>query len=194
MTSIQKTTQRKVYTYETDGKYDFIEYKAGEVFENDSVRIIRCSATISGNPKESKYELTESQRNNPIGEWASYKVSKLYDNSLNICSGVQTDKDYPISTRESGWYFQNVTYGRYFGINIPNDIRSIYISDLNVNQYDQYLVIDGRRIEFTQYYPECENKFSTEDITNGIRYIHECIVKFMGRRFYSSCIMDVTQR
>ena len=82
----------------------------------------------------------------------------------------------------------------------PASIRPIFSSYVDVNQYDQYLVIDGKRIEFTQYYPERENKVSSENIaeTNNIgrgkRYIHECIVKFMGRNFYASCIMDVYQR
>lgn len=183
-----------IYTYSKMGVTDSIVYKAGEVFENDSIRIIHCSATISGHPKDSKIEQFESDRNNPIGEWDSYLVSKLYDSSLNIDSDIPSQNSYPTSTRETGWYFQNVTYGRYLYIYLPSDTRGIFVSDLNVNQYDQYLVIDGKRIEFTQYYPECEHKFSTEDIPDGIKYIHECIVKFMGRNFYSSCVMEVTQR
>ena len=183
-----------IYTYSKMGLTDSIVYKAGEVFENDSIRTIHCSATISGNPKDSKTEPFESDRNNPIGEWDSYLVSKLYDNSFSIDEDIPSQHSYPTSTRETGWYFQNVTYDRCLYIYIPNDIRTIFHSTLNVNQYDQYLVIDGKRIEFTQYYPECEHKFSTEDIPNGIKYIHECIVKFMGRNFYSSCVMEVTQR
>lgn len=183
-----------IFTYSKMGVTDSIVYKAGEVFENDSIRIIHCSATISGHPKDSKTALSESDRNNPIGEWDSYLVSKLYETSLNIGSDIPSQNSYPTSTRETGWYFQNVTYSRYFDIYIPNDIRSIFTSDLNVNQYDQYLVIDGKRIEFTQYYPECEHKFSTEDITDGMKFIHECIVKFMGRNFYSSNVMEITQR
>ena len=177
-----------------DGLTDSIVYKAGEVFENDSIRIIHCSATISGHPKDSKTKQFESDRNNPIGEWDSYLVSKLYDNSLNIDSDIPSQNSYPTSARETGWYFQNVTYSRYLYIYLPNDIRAIFISDLNVNQYDQYLVIDGKRIEFTQYYPECDHKFSTEDIPDGMKFIHECIVKFMGRNFYSSNVMEITQR
>lgn len=183
-----------IYTYSKMGVTDSIVYKAGEVFENDSIRIIHCSATISGHPKDSKTDQFESDRNNPIGEWDSYLVSKLYENSLNIGSDIPSQNSYPTSTRETGWYFQNVTYDRCLYINIPNDIRTIFHSTLNVNQYDQYLVIDGKRIEFTQYYPECEHKFSTEDITDGMKFIHECIVKFMGRNFYSSNVMEITQR
>lgn len=177
-----------------DGLKDSIIYKAGEVFENDSIKIVHCSATISGHPKDSKTKQFESDRNNPIGEWDYYLVSKLYDSSLNIASDIPSQNSYPTSARETGWYFQNVTYSRYLYIYLPNDIRVIFISDLNVNQYDQYLVIDGKRIEFTLYYPECEHKFSTEDIPDGMKFIHECIVKFMGRNFYSSNVMEITQR
>lgn len=183
-----------IAVYENNGLTDSIVYKAGEVFENDSIRIVHCSATISGHPKDSKTKQFEGDRNNPIGEWDSYLVSKLYDSSLNIGSDIPSQNSYPTSARETGWYFQNVTYGRYLYIYLPNDIRAIFIFDLNVNQYDQYLVIDGKRIEFTQYYPECEHKFSTEDIPDGMKFIHECIVKFMGRNFYSSNVMEVTQR
>ncbi len=183
------------YFYEIENnQQDYIEYKAGDVFENDSVRIIHCSATISGNPADSKTDLLDGERNGVPGDWDSYLVSKLYDSSLNLETDLQVNTQYPSSSRESGWYFQNLTYGSILYIFLPNDMKDIFTSDLNVNQYDQYLSIDGKRIDFTEYYPERENKFSTESISGGIRYTHECIVKFMGRNFYSSCVMDVTQR
>lgn len=183
------------YFYEIENnQQDYIEYKAGDVFENDSVRIIHCSATISGNPADSKTDLLDGERNGVPGDWDSYLVSKLYDSSLNLETDLQVNTQYPSSSRESGWYFQNLTYGSILYIFLPNDMKDIFTSDLNVNQYDQYLSIDGKRIDFTEYYPERENKFSTESISGGVRYTHECIVKFMGRNFYSSCVMDVTQR
>lgn len=177
-----------------DGLTDYIVYTAGEVFENDSIRIIHCSATISGNPSEIQTKIIDGDRNNTPGEWNSYLVSKLYDTSLNIDSDIPSQDSYPTSTRETGWYFQNLTYDNILSIILPSDIREIFISYVDVNQYDQYLVIDGKRIEFTQYYPERENKFSKENIPDGLRFTHECIVKFMGRNFYSSNVMEVTQR
>lgn len=178
---------------------DFITYSRGEIIENDSIRIVKCTAVFGGDPTKSETEVLNGERNNTPGAWDSYVVSKLYDNSINITDDMVVN-NYPPSSRQSGWYFQNLTYDNILQILFPASIRPIFSSYVDVNQYDQYLVIDGKRIEFTQYYPERENKVSSEKIaeTNNIgkgkRYIHECIVKFMGRNFYASCIMDVYQR
>lgn len=177
-----------------DGLTDFITYQAGEVFENDSIRIIHCSATISGAPDEIQTRSTDGDRNNVPGKWDSYITSKLYDSSFDIDHDIPSNGTYSSSTRQSGWYFQNLTYDNILSVILPADIREIFISYVNVNQYDQYLVIDGRRIEFTNYYPKRENKFSKKYITGGVQFVHECKVEFMGRNFYSSCIMDITQR
>ena len=184
-----------VFEYDIDdGATDFITYQAGEVLENDSIRIVHCSATISGNPLEIQTRMMDGDRNNTPGEWDSYITSKLYDSSLDIAKNIPSNGTYPSSIRQSGWYFQNLTYDNILSIILPNDIREIFISYVDVNQYDQYLVIDGRRIEFTDYYPERENTFSKENITGGVKFTHECIVKFMGRNFYSSNVMEITQR
>lgn len=184
-----------VFEYDIDdGATDFITYQAGEVLENDSIRIVHCSATISGNPLEIQTRMMDGDRNNTPGEWDSYITSKLYDSSLDIAKNIPSNGTYPSSIRQSGWYFQNLTYDNILSIILPNDIREIFISYVDVNQYDQYLVIDGRRIEFTDYYPERENTFSKENITGGVKFTHKCIVKFMGRNFYSSSVMEITQR
>lgn len=184
-----------VFEYDIDdGATDFITYQAGEVLENDSIRIVHCSATISGNPLEIQTRMMDGDRNNTPGEWDSYITSKLYDSSLDIAKNIPSNGTYPSSTRQSGWYFQNLTYDNILSIILPNDIREIFISYVDVNQYDQYLVIDGRRIEFTDYYPKRENNFSKENIIGGVKFTHECIVKFMGRNFYSSNVMEITQR
>lgn len=184
-----------VFEYDIDdGATDFITYQAGEVLENDSIRIVHCSATISGNPLEIQTRMMDGDRNNTPGKWDSYITSKLYDSSLDIAKNIPSNGTYPSSIRQSGWYFQNLTYDNILSIILPNDIREIFISYVDVNQYDQYLVIDGRRIEFTDYYPERENTFSKENITGGVKFTHKCIVKFMGRNFYSSSVMEITQR
>ena len=184
-----------IFEYDlNDGVTDFITYQSGEVFENDSIRIIHCSATISGNPKEIQTRMIDGDRNNTPEDWDSYITSKLYDSSLDIAKDIPSNGIYSASTRQSGWYFQNLTYDNILSIILPNDIREIFISYVDVNQYDQYLVIDGRRIEFTDYYPKRENNFSKENIIGGVKFTHECIVKFMGRNFYSSNVMEITQR
>ena len=105
-----------------------------------------------------------------------------------------------MSLKAPGWYFQNLTYDNILQILLPDGVKPIFSSYVDVNQYDQYLSIDNKRIDFTKYYPNRENKYATEDLpatdSHGIgkRYIHECIVNFLGRNFYSSSIMDVYQR
>ena len=180
-----------------NGYKDSITYSRGEIFENDSIRIVHCSAIISANPTESETDIFDGNRNNIPEEWNNYVVSKLYDTSVNITQKVVDG--LPLSLKAPGWYFQNLTYDNILQILLPDGVKPIFSSYVDVNQYDQYLSIDNKRIDFTKYYPNRENKYATEDLpatdSHGIgkRYIHECIVNFLGRNFYSSSIMDVYQ-
>ena len=40
-----------------NGYKDSITYSRGEIFENDSIRIVHCSAIISANPTESEKDI-----------------------------------------------------------------------------------------------------------------------------------------
>lgn len=197
--------------YYSKGNYDkdSITYKTLDIFETahkdeiihdeDSIRIVHCYAIISSNPQYCTYELWDGPNITLPGAWEDYNDSKYYDASLNL------DKDapfgsYPSSNRQSGWYFDNVSYSTHLTVRIPNDIRSIYRTNINVEHYDQYLVIDGNRIDFTAYYPDRTDKVTTENLPIsdtlgiGVRFKQECIVKYLGRNFYGAAILDVYQR
>ncbi|MBO5251199.1 MAG: hypothetical protein J6B31_04280 [Bacteroidaceae bacterium] len=71
---------------------------------------------------------------------------------------------------------------------------------VDVNQYDQFLYIDGQMVDFTDYYPERIDNVTVEDVAAtstrgaGKKITHECKVKYLGRNFYSAVITNVYQR
>lgn len=70
---------------------------------------------------------------------------------------------------------------------------------MHLRCYDQFLVIDGLRINFLAYLPQREFNWliddlpATEKYSAGKRYTRETRVKFLGRNFYAACTMDVYQ-
>lgn len=185
-------------TYKTLDIFE-IAHKDEIIYDEDSIRIVHCYAIISSNPQYCTYELSDGPNITLPGAWEDYNNSKYYDASLNL------DKDapfgsYPSSNRPSGWYFDNVSYSTHLTVRIPNDIRDVYCTYINVEHYDQYLVIDGNRIDFTAYYPDRTDKVTTENLPIsdtlgiGVRFKQECIVKYLGRNFYGAAILDVYQR
>ena len=66
--------------------------------------------------------------------------------------------------------------------------------NFTIRWYDQYLVIDGRRIDFLQYRPELHYNFTTENVGKSVVHTHECSFEFMGRNFYTKTINTITEQ
>lgn len=87
-----------------------------------------------------------------LGEWDRYRPSNDYrDDSFNLCKDVYCPQDWPEDSRPSGWYYLNFRY-RY-GVAVLPDNGQEYpwaLGGLEVgfDFYDQFLVVDGRRIDF----------------------------------------------
>lgn len=66
--------------------------------------------------------------------------------------------------------------------------------------YDQFLVIDGRRIDFSEYWPEHKFNMEIEDLPAtvnfgvGKQYTREVSISFLGREFYAACVMNIYQK
>ena len=138
---------------------------------------------ISANDSEYNYGVA--------GEWDKYVVSKLYDeNSFISAADAPADKALEHTDLPTGWYFKDIRGNKYYNVNylgpeIYWDGGFIqYWFDYVV--YDQFLVIDGRRIDFLKYRPKFHFKFFEEEVPGGIKHTYECKFNFMERNFYGA--------
>ena len=134
-----------------------------------------------------------------VGQWDKYIVSKLYDpNEFIDASGVPSDVNWPEDGREPGWYFSDIqSLGRHTIDYIGPDgftHKAYYRYDYGILTFDQYLVIDGRRIDFSDYWPTEENNITydvtVEDIAGPAKVTkHKFNFTYLGRNF-SSIVID----
>ena len=138
--------------------------------------------------------VSEKHDTNP-GDWDAYVVSKLYDTSEFISAAeVPSNGGWPSDDRASGWYFgwyfNNCGFHRNIEINYQAETLIEYVSRYAfvIDVYDQFLVIDGRRIDFLKYRPEYHYNLSIENgvVTCDLRFT------FMGRNFYAAFIETFT--
>ena len=192
---------------ESEGEYeldtgDIICFRKGSFVGglNDSI----CVATgIVEVDDPDKFVLREKYHSDPddgksAGMWDYYPVSKLYSNDSYLFISPDknlSDQKYETTDAQSGWYFSGFTdkadtsSGHYNGSG-----RYVYSIFMHVRCYDQFLVIDGRRIDFLQYRPQREFNTVVENLSNGKRFIRETRVKFLGRNFYAACVMEVHKK
>ena len=93
--------------------------------------------------------------------------------------------------RQNGWYFKDCRLAKFFNINYDVIPRVCYYN-IGIAVYDQFLVIDGRRIDFLKYQPEYHFDFSTENTSGGVIHTYECNFEFMGRNFYVAVKNTIT--
>lgn len=136
----------------------------------------------------------EKHDTNP-GDWDAYVVSKLYNPGDFIsAAGVPTNGAWPSDNRESGWYFSNCGFFRDIEINYQAETLIEYVSryTFNIHVYDQFLVIDGRRIDFLEYRPDFHYNLSIENGGGGVIVTCELRFTFMERDFYTAFIETFT--
>lgn len=126
-------------------------------------------------------------------DFDSYRVSIRYDEELSVCHDTPCAKDYPKDSRPSGWYYQNfmyeVIYTNYFifedGVLAQTDLAIMF------DFYDQYLVIDGRRIDFAEKHNLKINHsfvntpFDTDD-KEGFRCVLKLDASYLGKNFHAT--------
>ena len=163
---------------------------------SDQSLIVRSNLQVSNLNALSTEWIREEQ--DPAGNWDEYVVSKLYDsNSFISASNVPTNSNIERDYRPCGWYFSNCGFMRELNLDYQGSLTTYsgvcrYTFTLDI--YDQFLVIDGRRIDFLEYRPDFHFNLLTKDILGGIQHTCECSFEFMGRDFYVAVINDIKEQ
>ena len=164
--------------------------------QNDSVLIMISSAQVTDLSRIAT-QVGEDGYVRNIGEWDNYSISKLYGSGDFIsATDIATTGNWGSCSQQIGWYFSDIGYMREIELGYDDGIGMLYgirSYRMTLRFYDQYLSIDGRRIDFLKYQPEYHFDFSTKNTGGGIVHTFECRFEFMGRNFYTALINTITQ-
>ena len=165
--------------------------------QNDSILIITSTTQVSDLSKIST-QIGEDEYYSIVGEWDSYIPSKLYDaNEFISAAGVPSQGNWDSSNLQPGWYFKDIGYVRTIDLGYDNGGIILYNSRhyrMVLTTYDQFLVIDGRLIDFLEYQPQYNFNLKSENTSEGLVHTFECSFEFMGRNFYTALINTITQQ
>lgn len=159
----------------------YISTKSIELLQSATLKNIRISR--------------DSWSHNP--SYDSYTDSRLYPEYINIPT-EKLNTSYPSDSRPTGWYFAWADYQVWAAVDfyfIPEYMR--YTSTwIGMTIYDQFLVIDGIRIEFKNLlnfkkeYSTSSVPFSTSD-KEGYIFTLEGDYSCYGKKFHSISIDSV---
>lgn len=137
-----------------------------------------------------------SDSSHHIGNWDKYITSNGYsDDSFNLCKGVYCPDDWEEDSRPNGWYFNNFFY--YYQCDeqtsIPNQpgFNIGFNSTFCLMYHDQFLVIDGRRIDFRRLHNlRTDFNFTEQDFSEpgkqGKIFKFEMDATYLGKHFYGA--------
>lgn len=164
--------------------------------EKDSISIV-YSETEVPNLDLLTTDLSDDRYTTSLpGTWEDYLISKLYQNEFVSIDASFCQQSWENCDMATGWYFKDVRYIRsidvnYNGVSLWLDIRRY---NLKPEFYDQYLAIDGKRIDFLKYQPQHTYNFTVEDKGNSRIYKYECWSKFMGKTFYLATVDTIYEK
>ena len=163
---------------------------------NDSVLITYCETEVPNLDLLSTEISDDRYTKSPAGTWEDYFVSKLYEDAFMAVEGSLCQQSWENCDMPTGWYFKDTGYVRsidvdYNGVSVWFDIRRY---KLYLVYFDQYLSIDGKRIDFLEYLPKHSFNFTVEEQGRSRIYKFECTSKFMGRTFYVATIDTIYER
>lgn len=166
---------------------------------NDSILLIHSNAQVA-DPTTVFAKSLSTDTEDDAGNWGDYVVSKLYDDpNLYIpADGVPSNGGWASDSRADGWYFSDCTFQKGIAVKFKAEYDGAMLDwdlcnyQITIAVYDQFLAIDGRRIDFLAYRPEYHFNIFDTPIANGIRQTYECKFNFMGRNFYVAVINDIT--
>lgn len=126
------------------------------------------------------------------GEWENYVVSKLYDDNVNNPEAKAIQDQWEKTSLPTGWYFIDTTHQKR---KLVESSAEGWVAGLTLlaRFYDQFLVIDGKRIDFLAHLPENIWNVFVKEVPEssghgmGIQYTYECKSRFMERNFYIAC-------
>ena len=162
---------------------------------DDQHLVVQCSLQVSDIEALSTEIGDDGQ--DSAGNWNEYVAGKLYDdNSFISASDVPCNQEWGTDNRQQGWYFSDCRFMKRLDLcyqGKQTTYRGMCCYNIKMAVYDQFLVIDGRRIDFLEYRPDFHFNLLTKDIPNGIEHTYECRFEFMGRDFYVAVINAITQ-
>lgn len=185
------------YKYSDD---DIVIFHKGTMngLPNDSIRTMTSIVEVDDlDAIEVREEFNMDPGNGRFpGMWETYVAGKMYDDGIyipvdaNLATHPHDQCNLP-----SGWYFQGFAeQADVTQIFYKNYVTSIYHMTMFIRCYDQFLVIDGVRIDFLDYLPDREFNTVIESTPSGKTITREERVKFLGRNFYAACIMEFRQK
>ena len=164
--------------------------------EKDSISIVYSETEVPNLDLLTTDLSDDRYTTSPPGTWEDYLISKLYQNEFAPIDASFCQQSWENCDMATGWYFKDVRYIRsidvnYNGVSLWLDIRRY---NLKPEFYDQYLAIDGKRIDFLKYQPQHTYNFTVEDKGNSRIYKYECWSKFMGKTFYLATIDTIYEK
>ena len=163
-------------------------YSDQKVVEGDYEHSIKESTVQVPDPLLIREGAVSERHDTQPGDWNAYSISKLYDESSFISAAeIPSNEAWENDDRATGWYFSNCGFSRMVAVDYQGEtlIEGITRYSFIIDVYDQFLVIDGRRIDFLQYRPDFHFDLSIENISNGVLVTCELRFTFMERDFYT---------
>lgn len=171
----------------------------------DSIVIVSYSASVPDLSKvfdvyEYEGDIPEAFYSTPIpGIWDEYQVEKTYENLDISLDGVEVVGADSVSTKPSGWYVYrpDCVYNSF--ICIYNDEFRLLEGEMHISFYDQFLVIDGKMINFLEYRGPMNFSYHKDYITMpngapGFVYTTEFRRRFLEKNFYFSRVDSIYQQ
>ena len=195
MVSLLTTFSARPFDQTIDGKR-YIGDNVLRTIENDSIQVIETKTVVPNVNVLSTRVNLEGYLTGSAGDWDIYIISKLYPSDEFISAkDIPTNGNWQSSMLDDGWYFHDVRYRKVLDlIDQSSYDYQIDYYDMTIVTYDQFLVIDGRRIDFLQYQPEYHFNLKSENTPQGLVHTFECSFEFMGRNFYGALINTITQQ
>lgn len=164
--------------------------------EKDSISIVYSETEVPNLDLLTTDLSDDRYTTSPPGTWEDYLISKLYQNEFAPIDASFCQQSWENCDMATGWYFKDIGYIRsidvnYNGVSLWLDIRRY---NLKPEFYDQYLAIDGKRIDFLKYQPQHTYNFTVEDKGNSRIYKYECWSKFMGKTFYLATVDTIYEK
>lgn len=135
----------------------------------------------------------------PPGSWDEYTAGKRYTNLDISLAGIEVIGADSASTKPSGWYVYRpdcvyVSFGCIY-----NDEFRLLEGEMHISFYDQFLMIDGKMINFLEYRGPMNFSYHKDYITMpngapGFIYTTEFRRKFLEKDFYFCRIDSIYQQ
>lgn len=197
------------YTNSVTGEFSWdggkITYHSQSQAYMDSIFIKTRSIGVTSLAEVEDVEIITQKYLSPSpGDWEKYGLNGLYDEGVNVPSvdGVEFVGNNGTSTKASGWYAYEILYdvcavADYQNSRPPLHNRLVDM-EVQIGNPDQFLVMDGKMINYLEYRGEPQTTIHTEDITmpNGAParvYKLEGRQHFLDKNFYVAAIDTVYQ-